>query len=59
MFILQNLGFKSLTQAADYYDEGLALGNGEVTLFELAQAYSTFANRATGPLTLKTKRAEL
>ena len=45
LFILQNLGFKSLTQAADYYDEGLALGNGEVTLFELAQAYSTFANR--------------
>lgn len=45
--ILQNIGFKSLTRSANFYDEGLALGNGEVSLFELAQAYSTFANRGT------------
>lgn len=43
--ILQTLGFKSLTRSADFYDEGLALGNGEVSLFELAQAYSAIANR--------------
>jgi penicillin-binding protein 1C len=42
--ILQNIGFKSLTQKADFYGDGLALGNGEVTLFEMAQAYATLAN---------------
>lgn len=42
--ILHNLGFESLTKSADFYDDGLALGNGEVSLFELAQAYSTLAN---------------
>lgn len=41
---LHQLGFTSLQQPADYYDIGLALGDGEVTLFELVQAYSALAN---------------
>lgn len=40
---LHDLGFKSLTQPADHYGEGLALGNGEVTLFELVRAYAVLA----------------
>lgn len=38
-------GFKGLNQHPDVYGDGLALGNGEVTLFELVQAYATLANR--------------
>lgn len=41
---LHALGFASLTETADMYDEGLALGVGEVTPFELATAYSALAN---------------
>ncbi len=44
MTILQELGFYSLDRASDIYDEGLALGNGEVTLLELAQAYTVLAH---------------
>jgi len=40
---LHDLGFSSLRSDSSYYDEGLALGNGEVTLFELARAYSVLA----------------
>lgn len=43
--LLRTLGFQSLTRAADFYDEGLALGSGEVSLLELARAYTVFANR--------------
>ncbi|MFA5593538.1 MAG: transglycosylase domain-containing protein [Micavibrio sp.] len=42
---LHRLGFDSLTQDADFYDEGLALGNGEVSLYELTRAYAALANR--------------
>lgn len=42
---LHRLGFDSLDRGASVYDEGLALGNGEVTLLELARAYSALANR--------------
>jgi penicillin-binding protein 1C len=42
---LRQSGFASLTKPADFYGEGLALGNGEVTLFELVQAYAALANR--------------
>lgn len=42
---LHALGFDSLGQDAALYDEGLALGNGEVTLLELVQAYATLANK--------------
>lgn len=40
---LHELGFASLTRPANHYGEGLALGNGEVTLFELVQAYTVLA----------------
>ncbi len=40
---LHQLGFGSLQRDADYYGEGLALGNGEVSLFELVRAYSVLA----------------
>lgn len=42
---LHQLGMKSLTETADYYGDGLALGNGGITLFELVQAYATLANQ--------------
>lgn len=40
---LRLLGFDSLSQHPDFYGDGLALGNGEVTLFEMVQAYSALA----------------
>lgn len=43
--ILQRLGFESLTESSNIYDEGLALGNGAVTLLEMVQAYGALANR--------------
>ncbi len=44
---LHRLGFESLTQRVDVYDEGLALGVGEVTLYELVQGYAALANKGT------------
>ena len=41
---LRALGFASLWRQADYYGLGLALGNGEVELLELANAYRAVAN---------------
>ena len=41
--LLRRLGFAGLERDADYYGEGLALGNGEVTLLELVGAYATLA----------------
>jgi len=40
---LHKLGFVSLTQHPDFYGDGLGLGNGEVSLFELVRAYSVLA----------------
>jgi penicillin-binding protein 1C len=40
---LHDLGIQSLTQHPDFYGDGLALGNGEVTLYEMAQAYTALA----------------
>lgn len=40
---LKKLGFDNLQNDANYYGGGLALGNGEVTLFELARAYAVLA----------------
>lgn len=40
---LSKLGLESLSQHPDHYGDGLALGNGEITLFELVRAYATFA----------------
>ena len=41
---LQRAGFASLQQPAAFYGPGLTLGNGEVTLLELTNAYRAFAN---------------
>ena len=41
---LRALGFRHLTKDADHYGLGLALGDGEVTLEELAGAYAAVAN---------------
>ena len=41
---LKSLGFSHFDKPADFYREGLALGNAEVTLFELMQAYLMLAN---------------
>jgi penicillin-binding protein 1C len=40
---LRSLGFSSLDRHPEVYGEGLALGNGEVTLLELVTAYSALA----------------
>ena len=40
---LHQLGFTQLNHEADYYGLGLTLGSGEVSLWELAQAYVTMA----------------
>ena len=41
---LRQAGFTSLSRPAEYYGLGLALGNGEVTLLELANGYRALAN---------------
>jgi penicillin-binding protein 1C len=41
---LRALGLGSLTEDADYYGAALALGSGEVTLIDLANAYRALAN---------------
>ncbi|MFI5280509.1 MAG: penicillin-binding protein 1C [Gemmatimonadales bacterium] len=44
---LHSAGFASLDRGADYYGIGLALGNGDVTLLELANAYRALARGGT------------
>ena len=41
---LRAAGFATLTHGAEYYGLGLALGNGDVSLLELANAYRGLAN---------------
>jgi len=41
---LRLAGFESLDREAEHYGLGLALGNGDVTLIELANAYRALAN---------------
>jgi penicillin-binding protein 1C len=41
---LHRFGIKSLDRSASHYGLGLALGNGEVSLIELCNAYRVFAN---------------
>lgn len=43
--LLRDLGFVSLRAHPEVYGDGLALGNGEVTLYELVQAYTVLARR--------------
>jgi penicillin-binding protein 1C len=42
---LHQMGMNSLLQRPDFYGDGLVLGNGEITLYELVQAYATLANK--------------
>jgi penicillin-binding protein 1C len=49
---LHALGISSLTKPASFYNDGLALGNGEVSLLEMVQGFSVLANKGTfRPLT--------
>lgn len=41
---LRKLGFDHLNKHPDYYGDGLVLGNGEVTLLSLVQAYAALAH---------------
>ncbi len=43
--LMKELGCTSLSRPAEYYGEGLALGNGEVTLLELVRAYTALARQ--------------
>ena len=43
--LLHQLGFKSLSRGAGFYGDGLALGNGEVSLLELVQGFAVLANQ--------------
>ncbi|MBW4581003.1 MAG: penicillin-binding protein 1C [Tildeniella nuda ZEHNDER 1965/U140] len=54
---LHQLGFTHLTRSPDYYGLGLALGSGEVSLWELARAYLTLANQGK-PIGLRVRREE-
>jgi penicillin-binding protein 1C len=47
---LHTLGFVHLQRAPEYYGLGLTLGAGEVTLWDLAQAYVTLARRGNAIL---------
>jgi penicillin-binding protein 1C len=54
---LHELGFSHLNRPADYYGLGLTLGGGEVSLYELARAY-TEAARGGAPVALQTTIAD-
>jgi penicillin-binding protein 1C len=41
---LTKLGFSGLRQPISFYGDGIALGNGEVSLYQLVRAYSAMAN---------------
>jgi len=45
LHLLREAGFASLDRSAEYYGLGLALGNGDVTLVELANGYRALGNR--------------
>lgn len=45
---LRRAGFTSFTEDADHYGLGLTLGNGEVNVIELVQAYASFARSGMG-----------
>jgi penicillin-binding protein 1C len=50
---LHAVGVTSLTKHPEFYGDGLALGNGEVSLYEMAQAYTVLAREGRyQPLTL-------
>jgi len=47
LLFMQGLGIESLSGHPNVYGDGIALGNGEVTLFELVQAYTVLARMGT------------
>ena len=42
---LRKCGFSTLNSSSEYYGLALALGTGEISLFELTKAYSVFPNK--------------
>lgn len=44
MTALKQMHFDSLSESSEIYEEGLALGNGAVTLLEMVEGYATLAN---------------
>lgn len=50
-------GFTSLTNTAEYYGYGLTLGNAEVSLMELANAYRMLANKGVWSPVILVKEA--
>jgi penicillin-binding protein 1C len=56
---LHRLGIRSLNQNPQFYGDGLALGNGEISLYEMAQAYTMLARSGRFmPLTLTHDEAD-
>jgi penicillin-binding protein 1C len=56
---LHAMGITSLAQHPDFYGDGLALGNGEVSLYEMAQAYTVLARQGGyRPLTILSNDAQ-
>jgi penicillin-binding protein 1C len=56
---LHAMGITSLAQHPDFYGDGLALGNGEVSLYEMAQAYTVLARQGRyRPLTILSEDAQ-
>ncbi|MGV8996589.1 MAG: transglycosylase domain-containing protein [Parvibaculaceae bacterium] len=43
--LLHRFGFNNLTRTAGFYGDGLALGNGEVSLLEMVRGYMALANQ--------------
>lgn len=57
--VLRGAGFRSLTEDAEVYGLGLVLGNGEVSLEELATGYLGLARGGVAPASLRlVRRAE-
>ena len=57
--VLRDAGFSSLEASAEHYGAGLVLGNGDVSLWEMARAYRGLARGGVvGPLTLVTTAAD-
>ena len=55
---LHQLGFQHLDHSPDYYGLGLALGSGEVSLWEMAQAYLVLAHQGDPQVHLSPTLAE-
>ena len=56
---LHSLGFQAIVEQGDYYGAALALGSGDVRLWDLANAYRTIANGGVfSPLHLVTRTGD-